>query len=142
MTATIATQTASPFVTISARSRRAGRILGGLLGAFLTLDAVTHIALIDPVRESFAELGLGTQYGPVIGVVMLACLALYAVPRTAVLGAILLTGYFGGAVAVNMVADKPVVSTVLFPIYVGIAVWAALWLRDTRVRELFAQLYR
>lgn len=68
--------------------------------------AVTHIALIDPVRDAFAELRLGTQYGPVIGIVMLACLALYAVPRTAILGVVLLTGYFGSDV--------------------GIAVWAAL----------------
>jgi hypothetical protein len=142
MTANAATSTVSRAATVSARSRRAGRIIGALLGAFLTMDAITHIALIDPVRDAFTELGLGTQYGPVIGIVMLVCLALYAVPRTAVLGAILLTGYFGGAVAVNMVADKPVVSTVLFPIYVGVAVWAALWLRDARVRELFAQLYR
>jgi hypothetical protein len=143
MTATIATSIpALTVASVSPRARRTGRIIGGVLGAFLTVDAVTHIALIDPGRESFAELGLGTQYGPVIGIVMLACLAIYAVPRTAVLGAVLLTGYFGGAVAVNMVADKPVVSTVLFPIYVGIAVWAALWLRDARVRELFAQLYR
>jgi hypothetical protein len=134
--------TTFPAATVSARSRRAGRVIGGVLGAFLTVDALTHIALIDPVRESFAELGLATHYGPVIGIVMLACLALYAVPRTALLGAILLTGYLGGAVAVNMVAEKPILGTVLFPVYVGIAAWTALWLRDARVRATVAPIFR
>jgi hypothetical protein len=142
MTATITPAHTATVAPVSTRSRRAGRVLSGLLGAFLLFDAVIHIALIDPVRDSFAELGLGAHYGPVIGVVMLACLALYFVPRTALLGAIFLTGYLGGAVAVNMFSEQPVVSTVLFPVYVGIVVWTALWLRDARVRAIFPLLFR
>lgn len=71
-----------------------------------------------------------------IAVVLLVCLALYLHPHTNILGAVLLTGYLGGAVAINMRAAQPVVSTVLFPIYLGIFVWAGLWLRDATVRSV------
>lgn len=71
-----------------------------------------------------------------IGVVLLLCTVLYLVPRTAPLGAVLLTGYLGGAVLTNWRVEKPLFSTVLFAVYVGIAVWAGLYLRDRKVREL------
>lgn len=141
MTATATATPTTAVATVSVRSRWAGRILSAVLAAFFIFDATTHIALIDPVRDAFAELGLGTQYGPVIGIVLLACLTLYMVPRTALLGGILMTGYLGGAVAVNMVADEAVLSTVLFPVYVGVVVWTALWLRDIRVRKIFPLLF-
>ena len=71
------------------------------------------------------------------GVVELVCVALYALPRTSVLGAVALTGYLGGAVAAQARIEADLFSTRLFPVYLGVAVWAALWLRDPRVRALF-----
>ena len=127
---------------IGRKGRIAGRVLTVLLVAFLLFDAVIHITLPEMVRESFEEIGLATFYGPVIGIVMLACLALYLVPATALLGGILLTGYLGGAVATNMLTEQPLFSTILFPVYVGIGAWIALWLRDGRVRAIFPLLTR
>jgi hypothetical protein len=80
---------------------------------------------------------LGFDQGAAVGIGLLelACVALYLVPRTAVLGAVLLTGYLGGAVAAQLRIDAPLFSTLLFPVYVGVALWVALWLRDARVRR-------
>ncbi|HEY5856811.1 MAG TPA: DoxX family protein [Aldersonia sp.] len=144
MTASVAstTTTAISTPTVGRKGRIAGRVVTVLLVAFLLFDAVIHIALPDFVRESFEEVGLATYYGPVIGVVMLVCLALYLVPATALLGGILLTGYLGGAVATNMLTEQPLFSTILFPVYVGIVAWIALWLRDGRVRAIFPVLPR
>jgi hypothetical protein len=75
---------------------------------------------------------------PFIGVLELVCLALYAVPRTSVIGAVLLTGYLGGAFCAQLRIDAPLWSTLLFPVYVGALVWAGLYLRDQRVRDLVA----
>ena len=82
------------------------------------------------------DLGLRDEMTPIIGVVLLVCLVLYLVPRTAFLGAVLLTGYLGGAVLTNWRVDKPLFSTVLFAVYVGILAWGALCLRDSRVRRV------
>jgi hypothetical protein len=71
-----------------------------------------------------------------IGVILLVCTILYLIPQTAVLGAILLTGYLGGAVATNFRVQAPLFSNVLFPVYLGIFVWLGLYLRDARIREL------
>ena len=71
-----------------------------------------------------------------LGILLLSCLALYAIPRTAVLGAILLTGYLGGAVATHVRVADPLFSHVLFPVYVGAMLWGGLYLRDARLRAL------
>ncbi|MGU3436203.1 DoxX family protein [Actinomycetes bacterium M1A6_2h] len=117
-------------------ARRIGLVLQILVIVFLLFDAVTHILNIQPVKDASAELGLRDEMAPIIGVVMAIILVLYAVPATSVLGAILLTGYLGGAVLTNWRVDKPLMSTVFFAIYVGIAAWAALYLRDERVRGI------
>lgn len=118
------------------RLRTAGVVVTAVVGVALAADAVTHVLNIDPVRQASAELGLPGHLAVTIGVVEALCLALYLVPRTAVLGAVLLTGYLGGAVLANLRVDKPLVSTVLSGVYVGIALWAGLYLRDGRVRDL------
>lgn len=118
------------------RARTAGRIITVLVGAALAADTVTHLLNIAPVQQASAELGLPGNLAVTIGVIEALCLALYLVPRTAVLGAVLLTGYLGGAVLANLRVDKPLFSTVLSAVYVGIALWAGLYLRDKRVREL------
>jgi hypothetical protein len=117
-------------------ARRIGLVLQILVVVFLLFDAVTHILNIQPVKDASAELGLRDEMAPIIGIVMAIILVLYAIPATSVIGAILLTGYLGGAVLTNWRVDKPLVSTVFFAIYVGIAAWAALYLRDERVRGI------
>lgn len=133
MTTITATETAD---RISPKARLAGRIVSGLVVVFLAFDAITHIANIEPVRDAFAELGVPADLAVTSGIVMLVCLAFYIVPATSIVGAILLTGYLGGAATVNLMNDKPLVSTTLFSIYVGVAAWTGLYLRDARVRAI------
>lgn len=121
---------------ISPKARIAGRIITGLVVAFLLFDAVIHLSGAQQVKDSFDALGVPAHLTVTIGLVMLGCLALYLIPATAPLGAVLLTGYLGGAVTVNMINEKPLISTTLFAIYVGVFVWAGLYLRDSRVRAL------
>lgn len=131
-----ATRTAAPTATVSSRARVAGLVVTALVVAFLLFDAVIHLANIEPVRDSMIEYGF-PEYAPyVMGVVMLVCLALYLLPVTAILGAVLLTGYLGGAVACNMLTEQPLMSTILSPVYVGILVWGGLLLRDAEVRRI------
>ena len=115
---------------------RTGTVVSALAGAFLLFDAVLHISRTQPVLDSFAELGFPTGAAIPIGLLELACLVLYAVPRTSVLGAVLLTGYLGGAVSAQVRIDAPLLSTALFPVYVGIAVWLGLYLRNADLRAL------
>lgn len=130
------TRTAPRAATVSARTRAAGLVVTVLVVAFLLFDAAIHLANIQPVRDSTAEYGF-PDYAPyVMGVVMLACLALYLLPATTILGAVLLTGYLGGAVACNILTEQPLLSTILSPVYVGIFVWGGLYLRDARVRAI------
>src|SRR5579871_2530206 len=124
-----------PVATPTGR-RWAGRVLTGIPALFLTFDAAMKLANVPPVREASARLGLPLSVAPVLGVVLLACVALNLVQRTAVLGAVLLTGYLGGAVAMHVRVGDPLVSHTFFPIYVGIMIWAGLALRDPRVRSL------
>lgn len=128
--------TATRSQSVAGRAVRAGQVISLVVTAFLLFDAVIHMLAIEPVVESFRELGFPAWQALPIGIVELACLALYAIPRTSVLGAVLLTGYLGGAVCAHFRAESPLFSTTLFPVYLGIAVWAGLYLRDARVREL------
>lgn len=128
--------TAAHTKSLSLPGARTGQVVTGLVGVFLLFDAVIHVLEIGPVVESFRALGFDPGVSVPIGLLELACLALYLVPRTAPLGAVLLTGYLGGAVCAHLRAESPLLSTTLFPVYVGVAVWAGLYLRDARVREL------
>ena len=114
----------------------AGRIMTGLPVLFLLFDTVIHFLKIAPVVEGFAQLGYPVSLAIEIGVIELVCLVLYVIPRTSVLGAILLTGYLGGAVASNLRVGNPFFSHVLFAVYVGILLWGGLYLRDDRLRAL------
>ena len=123
---------------ISKRALWAGRILSGLAILFLVMDGVIKLVPIQPVTDSLKELGLPTtdSFARFLGVVTLACIALYAWPRTAVLGAVLLTGLMGGAMATHLRVGSPVFSHVLFGLYLGLFIWGGLWLRDERVRRI------
>ena len=113
-----------------------GRILTLLPVLFLLFDSTIHVLNIEPVVESFAELGYPVGVARGLGILELLCLIVYLVPRTAILGAILLTGYLGGAVATHVRVTSPLFSTVLFPVYVGALLWGGLYLRDARLRAL------
>ena len=124
------------FTTPEPRTLRCGpgRILSGLPVAFLTFDVAIKLVHISAVTEASQRLGFPDELSRTIGVILLACLALYLVPRTAVLGAVLLTGYLGGAVAVHARIGDPLLSHTLMPIFVAILLWGGLYLRDARVR--------
>ena len=114
----------------------AGRVLFAIPVLFLLMDGVMKLVQPAPVVEGMEQLGFPAAQAPVIGVILLACLALYVVPRTAVLGAVLLTGYMGGAMATHVRVGNPLFSHILFPVYLAVMFWGALYLRDARVRAL------
>lgn len=111
--------------------------LTGLACLFLLVDAAAKPARTQPVLDSFAELGWPVRLVVPVGL-LLGCTVLHLVPRTSILGAVLLTAYLGGAVAANLRVEQSLLSTVLFPVYVAGVVWLALFLRDPRVRALLA----
>jgi hypothetical protein len=113
-----------------------GRILSGLSVAFLLFDATMKVLELQAAVEGTTQLGYPADVLVGIGLVQLACLVLYVVPRTAVLGAVLWTGYLGGAVATHVRVGSPLFSHTLFPLYVAAMIWGGLWLRDQRLRAL------
>ncbi len=114
----------------------AGRVASGLVVAFLALDGVMKLVKPKPVTEAFVRTGWPVSLAVPLGVILLACVALYVIPRTAVLGAIVLTAWLGGAVATHLRIGDPLFSHVLFPVYVGILLWGGLFLREPRLRSL------
>ena len=113
-----------------------GRVLSGLAIAFLTFDSVGKLLRVQPVIDGTVQLGYPTSIIIPLGIVLLSCVLIYAVPRTSVIGAMLLTGYLGGAVATHARLEHPLLSHTLFPIYVAVIIWAGLVLRDARLRIL------
>jgi hypothetical protein len=115
-----------------------GRVLSGLAILFLLMDGSIKMVPIQPVTDSLKELGYptGDSFARLLGVIVLAGAALYAWPRTALLGAILLTGLFGGAIASHLRLGDPLFSHTLFGVYLGVLMWGGLWLRDPALRAL------
>ena len=103
---------------------------------FLTFDTVIKVLLLAPAVKGTTELGYPAGTVLWIGIIELACIVLYLVPRTSVLGALLLTGYFGGAIATHVRVGSPLLSHTLFPVYVALMLWGGLYLRESRLREL------
>lgn len=120
----------------SSKSTVVGWILSGLAIAFLTMDVVGKLLRVPQVIEGSAQLGYPAGTILPIGIIGALCLITYAIPRTAPLGAILWTGYFGGAIATHLRLGNPLFTHTLFPIYVAALIWGGLWLRDARVRSL------
>lgn len=114
----------------------AGRIAGGLAILFLLFDTIIKVLRLPAAVEGTVRLGYPESAVLGIGIIELVCLVAYVIPRTSILGAILLTGYLGGAVATHVRIGSPLLSHTLFPIYVGLLVWGALVLRDDRLRTL------
>jgi hypothetical protein len=125
-------------VSISKGKLWAGRVMSGLVVLFLAFDSVFKFVkpAPAPVVEASAKLGWPLSLAPVLGVILLVSTALYAIPKTSVLGAILLTGYLGGAVATHLRVGDPLFSHILFPTYLGILLWGGLFCRDDRVGAL------
>ncbi|HMD20894.1 MAG TPA: DoxX family protein [Alloacidobacterium sp.] len=121
---------------ISGKRLWTGRVLSGLVVLFLLMDAVMKLIKPAAVLKAQAELGWPDEITVATGVVLLICTILYAWPKTAILGAILLTGYLGGAVAVQWRVGHPLFAATLFPVYMGIALWAGLCLRDAELCEM------
>lgn len=131
------TELSSPATTgVPVTRSRTGWAVTALPAAFLLLDAALHVLRPDAVVQSFTDLGYPVDLARPLGMLELVCLALYLLPRTAPLGAVMLTGYLGGAVSAHARLHDAMASTTLFPVYLGAALWAGLWLRDHRVHAL------
>ena len=115
-----------------------GRILSGLVIAFLMLDGAIKLVPWPVVTDTMDKMGYGSSetLARSLGVITIACTAMYAIPSTAILGAILLTGYLGGAMASHLRIGSPLFTHTLFGLYLGVMVWAGLWLRDRNLRTL------
>jgi hypothetical protein len=125
-------------VAVSKKALWTGRVLATLIVLFLLFDAVMKFVkpVPAPVVTAFDHLGLPLWMSPVLGAILLFCLVLFVIPQTAVLGAILLTGYLGGAAAINLRVGDPLFGHVLFPVYVGVLIWLGLYLREERLRSV------
>lgn len=117
-------------------ARRAGLVLSTLVVLFLVFDGAIKVIGLDVVRETSVQLGLNPAHSFGLGVMTLLIALLYAWPRTAVLGAILLTGLLGGAIATQLRVGNPVFTHLLFGVYLGLMAWGGLYLRDDRLRAL------
>ncbi|MFG0284620.1 MAG: DoxX family protein [Phycisphaerales bacterium JB039] len=116
------------------KRKRVGWLLTGLSGAFLLLDAAGKFMRPEAVVEAMGKLGYEASVITPLGFVLAACTALALFPRTAVVGAILLTGYLGGAVATHVRVGNPLFSHALFPVYIGAMIWLGLQLRGFELR--------
>jgi DoxX-like family len=113
-----------------------GRIMSGLPALFLLVDGVGKLVKPAPVVEGTVQLGYPESVLLGLGIVLLTCTVLYMIPRTAILGAILLTGYLGGAIATHVRVGSPLFSHTLFPVYIAMLIWGGLYVRDDRLRAL------
>ena len=116
-----------------------GYVLSALVILFMIFDGVIKLVPLDIVTETSAAIGLPTSaaFARGLGILGLVCTALYAFPKTSVLGAVLLTGYFGGAILTHVRIGSPIFSHILFGVYLGLIAWGGLYLRDERLRAIF-----
>lgn len=115
----------------------AARLMSVLVVLFLLFDTAIHLTKPAAVVDAFAKLGYPLSASAGIGIVELLCLAAYVIPQSAVLGATLLTGLLGGAIATHVRAGSPAFEAYIFPILFGLVLWGGIWLRDARLRALF-----
>ena len=135
---TIAEAAPTQRTEISKPARWTGRVLSGLVIVFLLFDGAMKLVPWPIVTETMDKMGYGSSEGLArsLGIITIVCTVLYAVPPTSMLGAILLTGYLGGAIASHLRIDSPLFSHTLFGLYLGLMVWGGLWLRDRSLRSL------
>lgn len=130
------TEPISNTALVSNKALWTGRILSGLVVAFLLFDGAIKLIPLDIVVQTSQELGIPVHLARTLGVLTLTGTVLYAIPRTSMLGAILLTGYLGGAIYTHVRAGSPFLTHTFFGVYLGLLIWGGLWLRDVRVRAL------
>jgi hypothetical protein len=123
---------------VSRSARLLGRLLSGLVILFMLFDGAVKLVPWPVVTESMEKIGYGSSetLARGLGVISLVCTILYAIPPTSFVGAILLTGYLGGAMASHLRIGSPLFTHVLFGFYLGLMVWGGLWLRDPDLRRL------
>jgi TRAP-type C4-dicarboxylate transport system permease small subunit len=124
--------------SVSKSARWTGLVMSGLVILFLLFDGGIKLAPLEIVTQTSGEIGLPTDasFARLLGILTLIGVVLYAIPRTSVLGAILLTGYMGGAIATHLRIGSPLFSHTLFGVYLGLLIWGGLYLRDPRLRAL------
>ena len=124
--------------SISKGARWTGYAMSGLVILFLLFDGGIKLVPLEIVTQTSGEIGLPTDasFARLLGSLTLIGVVLYAIPQTAVLGAILLTGYMGGAIATHLRIDSPLFSHTLFGVYLGLLIWGGLYLREPRLRAL------
>lgn len=113
-----------------------GRVMSAIVVLFLLFDSIMKLIKVAPVTEAFAQLGYPDSLARGIGVIVLVCVVLYAIPRTAMLGAILTTGLLGGAITSHLRLGDPIFTHTLFGVYLGLLAWGGLYFRDERLRSL------
>ncbi|MGO4707096.1 DoxX family protein [Microvirga sp. 2MCAF38] len=131
-------QTTGQSSRVSNRLVLIGRIISALVVLFLLFDGVIKIMELAVVKDTLGQLGYPAELARGLGILTLAATLLYAFPQTSILGAILLTGLFGGAIATHLRVGSPIFSHLLFGVYLGLMVWGGLYLRDSRIRALFS----
>jgi hypothetical protein len=140
----VMTTTIAKTVPVSKPARWTGRVLSGLVIVFLLFDGAIKLVPWPVVTETMDKMGYGSSetLARSLGIITIVCTVLYSVPPTSILGAILLTGYLGGAMASHVRIGSPLFSHVLFGFYLGLMVWGGLWLRDPTLRTLIPFLRR
>jgi hypothetical protein len=138
MATTAATIELTGTASVSKGKLWTARIMGGLVIALMLLDSIFKLIPNDYVTAGTVVLGYQEHHIPVMGVLGFISILLFAIPRTQILGAILLTGYFGGAIATHVRLDNPLFSHILFPVYFGVLAWGSIWLKNETFRRLIA----
>lgn len=111
-------------------------IMSGLVILFMLFDSIFKFIQPPEVVEGTLALGYAEHHIAIIGTLALIATILYAIPSTSIIGAVLLTAYFGGAIATHLRLDNPLFSHTLFPVYFAVLAWGGIWLRDDRLRSL------
>jgi hypothetical protein len=125
-----------PGIDLSRKAVITGRVLSGIAVLFLLFDAIGKLLRPAAVLEGTTQLGWPVSVILPLGIIQMVCLVAYLIPRTSLLGAILWTGYLGGAVATHVRIGNPLFSHMLFPVYIAALLWLGLWLRARRLRAL------
>jgi hypothetical protein len=130
--------TMSATMPVSKPARWVGRILSGLVIVFLMLDGAIKLVPWPVVTDTMDKMGYGSSESLArsLGIITIVCTLLYSVPPTSILGAILLTGYLGGAIASHVRIGSPLLTHTLFGLYLGLMLWGGLYLRDGSLRSL------
>jgi hypothetical protein len=116
--------------------RRTGWILSGIVIAFMVADAGAELLGIEPIKKAMLEIGYPLDQGWLIGALALICLVLYALPATSVLGAIILTGFLGGAITSHLRVAGTLTPEMILSVILGVLAWGGLWFREPRLRVL------